>query len=237
MPGRQHARGAVGRQDRRAEPRREPPHGLRRVACAAANPQQRPRSTVEPRHRGAMPPHSMPAVRRSQERPAEPRRPADPSRPPEYDRPRRRRDARTPPRRRPPERRPSASSATCVDFVDRREHRRLPIGLVQHAAVLARPAQRRRNVRRDHQHRRPRRPRLADRARACSPHPARWSSARRPAGPSRARTRRRRRRPPARGGRRRAGSATPAAPPTARGCAPPADRSRSPRLPAAIPQR
>ena len=46
----------------------------------------------------------------------------------------------------------------------RREHRRLVGRLVQHAAVGVRAAQRRRDVGRDHEHRRARRPRLADRA-------------------------------------------------------------------------
>ena len=47
---------------------------------------------------------------------------------------------------------------------DRREHRRLAVGLVQHAAVLAVAAQGGRDVGGDHEDRRPRRPRLADRA-------------------------------------------------------------------------
>ena len=44
----------------------------------------------------------------------------------------------------------------------RREHLRLPAGLVQHAAIHPRATQRRRDVGRDHEDRRPRRPRLAD---------------------------------------------------------------------------
>ena len=45
----------------------------------------------------------------------------------------------------------------------RPEHLRLPARLVQHAAIDARPPQRGRDVGRDHEDRRPRRPRLADR--------------------------------------------------------------------------
>ncbi len=57
----------------------------------------------------------------------------------------------------------SGASARCVDFVTGREHRRLVGRLVQHAAVDAGTPQARGDVGRDHQHRRARRPRLADR--------------------------------------------------------------------------
>ncbi len=110
-----------------------------------------------------------------------------------------------------------------------REHRRLVGGLVQDAAVGAGTAQRRRDVGRDDEDRRARRPRLADR----------------PERVRRARAGRRQRdaEPPGRArvavGRVGRGllvadadepdRGRPAAPPTARGCARPAARRRHPR--------
>ena len=79
---------------------------------------------------------------------------------------------------------------------------------MQDAAVLARPAQRRRDVGRDHEDRRPRGPRLAHRAQACSPRPAPSSSARRRDARSPARSRPPRTPRPARAARPPGGSKT-----------------------------
>ena len=101
---------------------------------------------------------SRPRATRS--RRSAPRRPAGRWRPPgtpaSSARPARR--PSPPPRRA----RPGRPSRAVHRLCHRREHRPLVGGLVQHAAVRVRAPQGRRDVGRDHQHRRPRRPRLAD---------------------------------------------------------------------------
>jgi hypothetical protein len=163
VPRRHHARAAVGVQHRGAEPLGQPRHPGARAACAAAHPQQRALGAGQRRRRRVQ--------RRAAAQPGRLRRDELGGRRRgtqqvggdlEVDRPHRRLE-RGGDRRCGRGRDVRGRAGHVRRLHHRREHRRLVGRLVQDAAVGAGAPQRGRDVGRDDEHRRARRPRLADR--------------------------------------------------------------------------
>ena len=163
MPRRQHARRAIGRQDRSAEPLREPSHGApphrarrRQPTTAAAE------ARVELRHRGRYRLTRCPPFAGARSVRGSLGARAGRSRPPDRPAASAQR-AQTPPPRRPPRRRAERPAPRGWTSTTGANIAAWPSVSCSTPRYSPGAAQRRRDVGRDHEDRRPRRPRLADR--------------------------------------------------------------------------